>query len=250
MEVQGFDFNDLSKEGIAAQKAQAEEEERAEKAEKSVDASMRRKQLMPPTQAELRRMERDRKEVAKEDSAWVHKNKIAKLKATCTRYFNHFNEKYPEFKKLAKPAEKDGLEEWQSYLQNMQDVIGSGKAEQRFHSYLGMAVSGLENVNKAFPELFAGYNIHSPVSLVQVVNSEQFAQQIEDERAEIIFTHQSWFASGYWSRLLENLSKAAMAVALKNKEVHMAAAQSPEVLERLHRGRVKREPGVDDSEQE
>ena len=36
MEVQGFDFNELSKEGIAAQKAQAEDEKRTEKAEKFV----------------------------------------------------------------------------------------------------------------------------------------------------------------------------------------------------------------------
>lgn len=245
MEVQGFDFSELGKEAIDAHKASVEDAKRTEKAEKSVDHTMRRKELLPPNPAELRRMDRDRKEVLKEDSAFIHKNKIAKLKATCARYFNHFNEKYPEIKKFPKPAEKDGLEEWQTYLQNMQDVIGGAKADQRFNTYLGMAMTGVEHMNRTFPELFAGYNICEPVSLAKVVASDEFVMQIEDERAEIIFTHQSWFASGYWSRLLENISKASMAVALKNKELMLSRVVSDEASERLMRGRVKKEVNSD-----
>ena len=227
------DFSALSKSVIEAAKRHASEDLADEQAEKSVQHTLLRKEKLPPTQAELKKSEKLKQEVLKEDSAFYDKNKIAILKGTCTRYVNHFGEKYPELKKFPKPAEKDGLEEWKIYLSNLQSVIGGAKAEQRFDSILGGVVQAVEQVNRNFPELFAGHKIYEPVSLAQVVTSPNFLESIDDEKHEIIFTHQSWFSSSYWSRLCEALGKAGVAVALKNKELAMAESTSPETIVRM-----------------
>lgn len=232
-EVQPADFGKLDKQGVASAKLQEAKKVANTKADQSVTHTLLRKEKLPPTPAELKRTEKLKKEVVSEDSAWKDKTRIAKIKTTCTLYVNYFKEKYPEIGKFPKPAESAGLDDWQEYLRSLQGVLGGKKAEGRFDSMLTMVATGIVQANIAFPELFAGYNLAAPNNFAAQVASPQFLESIDDEKHEIIFTHQSWFQSGMWSRLLENLGKVGMGVALANKQAQAAAAAAPSNIERL-----------------
>lgn len=231
--MQTGDFSLLSREGVAQAKKREEAKSADTKADKSVTHTLLRKEKLPPTPADLKRSEKLKREVVAEDSVWKDKNAIAQLKTTCSRYVNHFSEKYPEIRKFPKPSEGGGLDEWRTYLANLQQIIGGAKAESRFDSMLGMAIGAAESANTAFPELFAGYSITHPIALSQVVASPQFQQSIEDEKMEIIFLHPGWFSSSHWTRLAEALGKAAVSVALKNKEIASQGATAPDAIDRL-----------------
>ncbi len=221
------DFSALSKKGVESAKAMENKEKADAKADKSVEHSVLRKQKMPPTQAEIKQRAQLTKEVSKEESAYANKKQIGRIKATTTQYFSYFGEKYPEIKKLTKPAEKDGLEEWQSYLRDMQGVLASKKADSTFDNYMGYLGKGLEELQKMFPQITQGRSLSTPVPLSQVLSSGEFLEAIDDEKHEIIFNHSTWFQSGYWSRILSSVGKATLAVALQNEqEAQKQAAQT------------------------
>jgi hypothetical protein len=235
MEGGGFDFEELTPERVAAKKKNDETQAAQEKATKSVEQTRLRKAQTPPSEAEIRRLNKDAKEMVAQGSLEFDKNRVAKVKTTCQLYLNYFSDKYPEIKKFVKPSEKDGLAEWQQYLSDLQNIIGGKKADSRFDTALAIFAAGVEKANVEFPHLFGFYNLNSPLSFSKVVTSPEFLAEIDDEKHEFIFTHQSWFSSSYLSRLVESVAKAGMAVALKNKELRgsaavdeaMAAAQPP-----------------------
>lgn len=221
------DFSALSKKGVESAKAMEAKEKAEAKADKSVEHSVLRKQKLPPTQSEIKQRAQLTKEVSKEESAYANKKQIGRIKVTTSQYYGYFGEKYPEIKKLTKPAEKDGLEEWQTYLTDMKTILASKKADATFDNYMGYLGKGLEELQKMFPQLTQGRSLSEPVPLSQVLGSEGFLESIDDEKHEIIFNHASWFQSGYWSRILSSVGKATIAVALQNEqEAQKQAAQT------------------------
>ncbi len=101
--MEASDFSRLSKEGIEAAKRAEEKKHVDTKAQASATHTVERKKYLPPTAAELKASQKLKTEVVREDSAFYDKRKIGQLKSTTQRYVNHFAEKYPEIKKLAKP---------------------------------------------------------------------------------------------------------------------------------------------------
>lgn len=237
--IERADFTKLSKDGIAAAKKASERKEMDAQIEKSVEKSLKRKDKMPPSSAELKRMERDKKDVMKEDSLYFEKRAIANLKRMATQYVEFFGEKYPAVKKLKKPNESDGKDEWSQYLTDIRAAIGSEKAGEKFDGYLAMLGQGIVKASVMFPEVFRGANLVTPVNLAEVMQSPEFIERIEDEKMEIIFTHESWFASSYWSRFGVALAKAVYSVAEHNKRAYETAAATPEVTEALLRRRQR-----------
>lgn len=240
--IQKADFTQLSKDGIASAKKKEHEKDVDKKATRSVEHTLSRKEKLPPTPAELRRMERDKKEVLKEDSIYFEKRAIANLKRMATQYVEFFGEKYPSVKKLKKPNEADGKDEWSQYLVDIRAAIGSGKAGEKFDGYLHFFAQGVVTLSLQFPEVFQGANLVSPVNFADVVVSDGFQAQIEDEKMEIIFTHESWFASSYWERFGTAMAKAAYSVAQHNKQVAASAGVTPEVAESLSLRRQRGQP--------
>lgn len=237
--IEKADFTKLSKDGIAAAKKSEHQKDVDKKATRSVEHTLSRKEKLPPTPAELRRMERDKKDVLKEDSLYFEKRAIANLKRMATQYVEFFGEKYPPVKKLKKPNENDGKDEWSQYLTDIRAAIGSSKAGEKFDGYLAMLGQGIVKASVMFPEVFRGANLVNPVNLADVLQSPEFIERIEDEKMEIIFTHESWFASSYWSRFGIALAKAVYSVAEHNKQAYQNAAATPEVTEALLRRRQR-----------
>lgn len=237
--IQKADFAQLSKDGIASAKRKEHEKDVDAKATRSVEHTVSRKEKLPPTPTELRRMERDRKEVVKENSAYFEKRKISQLKRTATQYVEFFSEKYPAVKKLKKPNESDGKEEWEQFLADVRTTIGSGKAGERFDGMMSMLAQGIVALSQQFPQIFRGANLTSPANFVDVVNSAGFKEQIEDEKMEIIFTHERWFQSTYFERFGTAMFKAAYATALHNKQVAEETALTPEVKKALSERRAR-----------
>ncbi len=240
--IEASDFTKLSKDGIAAAKKAEHRKEVEKAAAQSVEKSQARKDKAPPSSAELRRMERDKKDVIKEDSIYFEKRAIANLKRMATQYVEFFSEKYPAVKKLKKPGESDGKDEWSQYLTDIRAAIGSGKAGEKFDGYLAFVAQGVVTLSQTFPDVFQGANLTTPVNFADVVASDGFKQQIEDEKMEIIFTHESWFASSYWERFGVAMAKAAYSVAMHNKQVTANAGVTPEVAEALSRRRQRGQP--------
>ena len=240
--IEKSDFSKLSKDGIAAAKKAEHKKEVDKAASKSVEYSQVRKEKMPPTPAELRRMEKDKKDVIKEDSIYFEKRAIANLKRMAVQYVEFFGEKYPAVKKLKKPNESDGKDEWSQYLTDIRAAIGSGKAGEKFDGYMHFLAQGIVTLSLQFPEVFQGANLVSPVNFADVVVSDGFKAQIEDEKMEIIFTHESWFASSYWERFGIAIAKAAYSVAQHNKQVTSSAGVTPQVAEALSMRRQRAQP--------
>lgn len=214
-------FEALSRPGVEAAKQRESEQKADERAAKSVQHTQLRKDKLPkppPSLKELRTAERETKELLKDNSVFNDKNKIANLKITCGNYVNHFKEKYPEIGKLAKPKEGDGLDAWQTYLGEMQTIIGSQRASNRFDLMVKGFLVGVEVLNQKFPEAFAGKNLYYPVKISDVVNNPVFQEQIDDEKHEIIFNNPSWFFSGHWQRLMESMFRAGAMVAMENEK--------------------------------
>lgn len=238
-------FEALAKPGVEAAKARRDAEAANDKAARSAQHSVLRKEKMPkppPSLRDMRVAEKETRELLKENSVFTDKNAINKLKLVCTKYASHFKEKYPEIGKLAKPKESDDLEAWKQYLVEMQTIIGSQRSEQRFNTMLGMGLTAIENLNKTFPEAFGGHNLHYPIKLSSLATNPSFQEQIEDERNEIIFNHPNWFSSGHWTRLCESLVQAAFAVAAKNQQEILAAHQET-VRASIAKAQPKPEPG-------
>lgn len=237
--IQKADFSQLSKDGISSAKKKEHEKDVDAKATRSVEHTVSRKEKLPPTPTELRRMERDRKEVLKENSAYFEKRKIAQIKRIATQYVEFFSEKYPAVKKLKKPGESDGKEEWDQYLGDVRAAIGSSKAGERFDGMLSFLAQGIVTLSQQFPAVFQGANLSSPANFADVVASAGFKEQIEDEKMEIIFTHERWFQSSYIERFGTALAKAAYATAMHNKQIAEEQALTPEVKAALAQRRAR-----------
>lgn len=240
--IQKADFTQLSKDGVASAKKKDHEKNVDKAATRSVEHTLKRKEKLPPTPGELRRMEKDKKEVLKEDSIYFEKRAIANLKRMAVQYVEFFGEKYASVKKLKKPNESDGKDEWSQYLTDIRAAIGSGKAGEKFDGYMHFLAQGIVTLSLQFPEVFQGANLVSPVNFADVVASDGFKAQIEDEKMEIIFTHESWFASSYWERFGIAVAKAAYSVAQHNKQVTASAGVTPEVAEALSMRRKRGQP--------
>jgi hypothetical protein len=248
-QVHSADFSKLDKTGVAAAKLAAHKVEANKKADLSVEHSVLRKDKMPLTPADMKRSEKLKREVTAEDSAWKERQEINRIKRICGKYVAYFSDKYPDMKKAsqAKPPEAAGREDWQDYLDTLANVIGSQKAGERFDNYVVMAGKGVEYLNVAFPDMFGGQNLVAPVSLAATISSPAFLASIDDEKHEIIFTHDAWFSSSKWSRIGSAIAQQTLAVANANKQASTQGSTEvpPEVIEKLAKmgkGRGARPP--------
>lgn len=243
-QVASVDLSKLDKHGVAAAKLAAHKVEANQKADRSVEHTLLRKEKLPPTPADLKRSEKLKREVVAEDSAWKERQEINRIKRICIKYVSYFGDKYPDMKKAAtaKPPESASREDWQEYLDTLANVIGSQKAGERFDQYLGGIAYAVEYANVAYPQAFGGQNLVSPVSLRASLLSPEFLDSIDDEKHEIIFTYDSWFSSSKWSRFGNAVAKMGLQVAAANAAAASAPAASapdPETVERLAKIRPK-----------
>lgn len=216
------DFSKVSTQGIAQAKEAAEELKKRTKAEASVDHSLRRKELLPPTQAEYKQAARRQTELVKEVNLKDTEKERAKVKRQAKRYKQHFG---PRVGHCVAPSAAGSLEEWKDYLWDMQAAIGAEHAEEDFTTAKNWFFQGVEVASVKYPDLFMHQNLVAPISLAKTVATPEFDAEIADERAEICILYEEWFSRGPFSRLLSATASAITKVAMANAEMGTKATR-------------------------
>lgn len=151
-----------------------------------------------------------------------------KARRKCTKFKNH-----PLFKDtlklIALPAVASGCEEWEACLETIKTELGSQKAVETLWEYMAWLCGGLEGLSRAYPEVFGGINLSSPVSIEALMRDKRVQAKLEAEATELSILYDEWLTSRAEMRFIKGIAAIAKDVAMANAGAANAKVSSEEL---------------------